>query len=214
VQGLRAAAQDGVDVRLLLPGESDIQLIVPFSRAGYRALLEAGVRIFEWKGSMLHAKTAVADGQWARVGSSNLNMASWIGNWELDVAVEDHAFARRMEEQYLSDLENATEVVLGAHQRVRPVERTPRRMRPGTGKGGRVAAAAISVGKTVGAAIADRRVMGAAEAKVLAASGLLLMALGILGWWKPRVLAAPLAVMAVWIGVALLIRAFRLRKQP
>lgn len=214
VQGLRAAAQDGVDVRLLLPGESDIQLIVPFSRAGYRALLEAGVRIFEWKGSMLHAKTAVADGQWARVGSSNLNMASWIGNWELDVAVEDPAFARRMEEQYLLDLENATEVVLGAHQRVRPVERTPRKLRRGTGKGGRVAAAALSVGKTVGAAIADRRVMGAAEAKVLAASGLLLLAIGALGWWKPRVLAAPLAVLAIWLGVSLVIRALRLRKQP
>jgi len=43
------------------------------SRVGYRALLEAGVRVFEWKGSMLHAKTAVADGRWARVGSTNLN---------------------------------------------------------------------------------------------------------------------------------------------
>jgi cardiolipin synthase len=212
VQALRAAAHDGVDVRLLVPGESDIQLIVPFSRAGYRGLLEAGVRIFEWNGSMLHAKTAVADGQWARVGSSNLNIASWLGNWELDVAVEDTRFAREMEEMYVSDLENSTEVVLSARSRVQPVAPMSRRLRRGTGRGGRVAAAAISVGKTMGAAIADRRVMGAAEAKVLAAGGLLLIVLGVLAWWKPRALAAPFAVIGIWIGISLLIRAYHLRK--
>ena len=212
VQALRAAAQDGVDVRLLVPGSSDIQLIIPFSRAAYRGLLEAGVRIFEWNGSMLHAKTAVADGRWARVGSSNLNIASWMGNWELDVAVEDARFAREMEETYLSDLQNSTEVVLASRRRVRPVAPMPRKMRRGTGSGGRVAAAAISVGKTMGAAIADRRVMGAAEAKVLAAGGLLLILLAVLAWWKPRSLAAPFAVIAMWIGISLLIRAYHLRK--
>jgi len=66
VQTLRAAAMDGVDVRLLVPGSSDIPIFVSLSRAGYRPLLEAGVRVFEWNGSMLHAKTAVADGRWAR----------------------------------------------------------------------------------------------------------------------------------------------------
>ena len=58
----RAAARDGVDVRLLVPGASDIPALSPLSRAGYRPLLEAGVRVFEWNGTMLHAKTAVADG--------------------------------------------------------------------------------------------------------------------------------------------------------
>ena len=72
VQALRAAALDGVDVRLLVPGASDLPFLSPLSRAGYRPLLEAGVRVFEWNGSMLHAKTAVADGKWARVGSTNL----------------------------------------------------------------------------------------------------------------------------------------------
>ena len=52
------------------------------------------MRVFEWNGTMLHAKTAVADGRWARVGSTNLNLASWIGNYELDVVVEDEGFAR------------------------------------------------------------------------------------------------------------------------
>ena len=61
VQALRSAARDGVDVRLLVPNATDILLLKPLSRAGYRALLEAGVRVFEWNGPMLHAKTAVAD---------------------------------------------------------------------------------------------------------------------------------------------------------
>ena len=99
-QALRAAARDGVDVRLLVPGASDIPALSPLSRAGYRPLLEAGVRVFEWNGTMLHAKTAVADGRWSRVGSTNLNLASWMANYELDVAIEDAAFAQAMEAQY------------------------------------------------------------------------------------------------------------------
>ena len=49
----------------------------------------SGVRVFEWNGSMMHAKTAVADSRWGRIGSTNLNLNSWVGNWELDVAIED-----------------------------------------------------------------------------------------------------------------------------
>ena len=112
VQALAAAARDGVDVRLLVPGSSDIPAIGAMSRAGYRPLLEAGVRVFEWNGSMLHAKSAVADSRWARVGSSNLNVASWIGNYELDAVMEDVPFAERMMRQYEADLGNATEVHL------------------------------------------------------------------------------------------------------
>src|SRR5688572_29488882 len=118
VQALRAAAIDGVDVRLLVPNATDIPLLRPLSRAGFRPLLEAGVRIFEWNGTMLHAKTAVADGRWARVGSTNLNIASWFGNCELDAVIEDEPFARQMEETYLKDLDNATEVVVDARRKV------------------------------------------------------------------------------------------------
>ena len=75
------------------------------------------MRVFEWNGSMLHAKTAVADGQWARVGSSNLNIASWLGNREIDVAVEDAGFAGQLAAQYEHDLENATEIVLAPRRR-------------------------------------------------------------------------------------------------
>ncbi|HZX41028.1 MAG TPA: phospholipase D-like domain-containing protein, partial [Myxococcaceae bacterium] len=125
VQALRAAALDGVDIRLLVPGSSDIPTLQPISRAGFRALLEAGIRVFEWKGPMLHAKTAVSDGKWARVGSTNLNIASWLANYELDVAVEDAGFAGQMEDMFLSDLENSTELVL-AGKRLRSAEPRPR----------------------------------------------------------------------------------------
>lgn len=101
VQALRAAARDGVDVRLLVPNATDIPILRPLSRAGYRPLLTAGVRVFEWNGTMVHAKTAIADGRWARVGSTNLNITSWFGNCELDAVIEDESFARTMEEMYL-----------------------------------------------------------------------------------------------------------------
>ena len=67
-------------------------------------LLEAGVRVFEWNGPMMHAKTAVADGRWSRIGSSNSNLASWIANRELDIAVEDPGFAGQMEAMFEQDL--------------------------------------------------------------------------------------------------------------
>lgn len=117
VQALRAAALDGVDVRLLVPGASDIPILRPLSQAGFRPLLEAGIRVFEWKGSMLHAKTAVADGRWARVGSSNLNLASWIGNYELDAVIEHEPTAALMEQMFLADLEYTREIVLQPRRR-------------------------------------------------------------------------------------------------
>ena len=104
VQALCAAAQDGVDVRLLVPGASDLPVVSRISRAGYRPLLEGGVRVFEWNGSMLHAKSAVADDRWARVGSTNLNIASWLTNYELDVAIEDERLVEDMAALYEQDL--------------------------------------------------------------------------------------------------------------
>src|SRR6185369_15039885 len=158
VQGLRSAAEDGVDVRLLVPNATDVPLIKPLSRAGYRTLLEAGVRIFEWNGTMLHAKTAVADGRWARVGSTNLNVASWFGNCEMDVVVEDDAFARQVEAMYLTDLENASEVVLeGRKIRAPNQPHIPHRaFHRGDGTSGRAAAGAVRLANVVGAAFTHR----------------------------------------------------------
>ncbi len=225
VQALRGAAMDGVDVRLLVPGSSgDLRFLRPISRAGYRPLLEAGVRVFEWNGSMLHAKTAVADGRWARVGSSNLNIASWLGNWELDVAVEDVTFANEMEQMYLQDLDNATEIVLSEKNRVRPVAKAePSGVEPappfknsvsggGSGSASRLTAGAIRVGNTVGAAITSRLVLGAAEAKIMMFGGIVLIALAVLASLQPLLLVVPFALIAAWIGISLLIKANHLHR--
>jgi cardiolipin synthase len=215
VGALRAAARDGVDVRILVPGASDLVLISALSRAGYRPLLEAGVRIFEWNGTMLHAKTAVADTRWARVGSTNLNLASFVGNFELDVAIDDAGVAREMEEMYQQDLEQATEVVLEVRRwRVRPrlsggPEREAPTRRAKSGSAGRAAAGALRIGSAVGNAIAKPREVGYGEGRMIAAAGLLLVALaGIAVQW-PRAVAWPFAALAVWFGLAVLVHAWR-----
>lgn len=212
VRTLCEAAQDGVDVRLLVPGASDIPVAKALSRAGYRPLLEAGIRVFEWNGPMLHAKTAVADGRWARIGSSNLNLASWLGNWELDVAIEDTGFAAEMEAMFEADLRNATEIVLdlGRMQSARPSGR--RRVRRGSP--GRLAAGAVGLGSAVGAAITNHRALGPAEAKVMAAGAGLLLAFAVAALAVPLLLTIPMAIVAAWVAVTLLVRAWRLRTSP
>jgi cardiolipin synthase len=216
VQALRAAAQDGVDVRLLLPNGTDIPLLRPLSRAGYRPLLEAGVRVFEWNGTMLHAKTAIADGHWARVGSTNLNIASWFGNCELDAVVEDKAFARLMEETYLRDLENSTEVVLDAQHKIQAPNEPPHPhavMTSGGGSSGRAAAGAIRLGNAIGAAFTNRRVLEPVEAHLMVTTGMLLLAAGIFFWFFPRVLVYPLTIVFVWIALALFYKAHKLYRE-
>lgn len=221
VQALRAAAQDGVDVRLLVPGASDLPVLQPLSQAGFRPLLEAGVRVFEWQGVMLHAKTAVADRAWARVGSSNLNVASWLGNYELDAVVEDESFNGRMAAMFEEDLERSTEIVLFPRRRRAPAEilrelrerRASRRRGnrpPRSSRAGRAAAGALRLGRTVNAAVTRQRILGPAEARVVAIAGLTLtlLALGTLFW--PRLIAVPFAVLCLWTAIALFARAHAL----
>jgi cardiolipin synthase A/B len=213
VQALRAAAQDGVDVRLLVPGAgSDIPMMRSVSRAGYRALLEVGIRVFEWNGPMLHAKTAVADARWARVGSTNLNLASWMGNRELDVVVENAAFGRRMEEMFEDDISNATEIVLRRWARVRPAgDLLVPRVRGAGGSSTRAAAGALRIGNALGSALAARRVHGPAERWLMAEGGLLLAVLAGVGFVWPRLLAWPLAAFSLWLGLALVVGSARRR---
>jgi cardiolipin synthase A/B len=213
VQALRAAVRSGVDVRLLVPGKTDNALLQPFSRAGYRPLLEAGIRVFEWNGTMMHAKTAVADARWARVGSSNLNLASWLGNYELDVTVEDERFAREMEATYLADLEHATEIVLDARRHVRApgAPKRPHRIAVRrTGSAGRALSGALRVGNTAGAAITNRRPLGPAEARIMAGLGIALIVLILLAVLFPWVVIAPLSLVGGWVAIALLIKAYEL----
>jgi cardiolipin synthase A/B len=215
VQGLRSAAKDGVDVRLLVPNATDIPILKPLSRAGYYPLLEAGVRIFEWNGTMLHAKTAVADGHWARVGSTNLNVASWLGNCELDAVIEDEPFAREMEAMYLEDLTNATEVLLNDRRRVcAPGEpHHPRLlMTSGGGSAGRAAAGAVRIGNVVGAAFMNRRVLEPIETHIMVPAALLLLALSIAFAAFPALLVYPVLVVLFWLATALLYRGWKLHR--
>ncbi len=219
VQALASAARDGVDVRLLVPGSSDVPAVAALSRAGYRPLLKAGVRVFEWNGSMLHAKTAVADGQWARVGSSNLNIASWLNNREIDVAVEDATFAAEMAAQYERDLENATEIVLAPRPRRRGEKvqtsgkRPPQPRGSGKGSSSRVAASALRLANSVGASMSGHRVLGDTGMSHLLIGALVLFVLALVAAFWPAVIAWPLAVIGAWFALSLTVRAARLHQK-
>src|SRR6266545_2975874 len=112
------AARSGVDVRLLLPGTTDIPIVRTFTRGGYRELLHAGARIFEYRGPMVHAKTLVGDHEWARVGSSNLNFSSLLGNYELDLVAEHDGLTATLAKQFLHDMAQSREIVLVARRRL------------------------------------------------------------------------------------------------
>jgi cardiolipin synthase len=111
-RALLDAAAEGVDVRLLVPGTSDLAHVRNLTRTGYRELLRSGVRIFEWRGPMLHAKTIVVDGRWSLVGSTNMNVSSLIANYELDVLVDNVEIARELEARFRRDLDQSVEVLL------------------------------------------------------------------------------------------------------
>src|SRR5256714_492241 len=114
------AAKSGVDVRLLVPGASDLPILRNFTRVGYRDLLRAGVRVFEYAGPMIHAKTMLVDRRWARVGSSNLNVSSLLTNYEIDLAAECEALTGELANQFRRDLASSREIVLQARRRLPP----------------------------------------------------------------------------------------------
>jgi cardiolipin synthase len=213
VRALSGAARAGVDVRLLVPGSSDNAVVQTLSRAAYRPLLEAGVRVFEWNGPMMHAKTAVADGCWSRIGSSNSNLASWVTNRELDVVAFDRKLAAQMEAMYEQDLAYSTEIVLRSG-RVRPSGEKAASARR-SGKTGRLLAGAVGLGSAVGATLSRHRLIDASEARVIGVAGLVLLAIALAALVTPGAVAYPLAVAAAWISGVLLVRAWRLyRDRP
>ena len=103
IEALTAAARRGVDVRLALPGFSDFWAPFHAGRSHYDTLLKAGVRVFERRDALLHAKTAVIDGVWSSVGSTNLDWRSFVHNYEADVLVLDAGFAMEMEALFARD---------------------------------------------------------------------------------------------------------------
>ena len=103
------AALQGHDVRLVLPEKSDIPFVRWASITFYPALLKAGCRIFEYKKSVLHAKTLLVD-NWARLGSSNFNHRSFLFDLEVDVSVQKSASLKSLEQQYTSDFRQSHEI--------------------------------------------------------------------------------------------------------
>jgi CDP-diacylglycerol--glycerol-3-phosphate 3-phosphatidyltransferase/cardiolipin synthase len=219
IQALRRASADGVDVRLLLPASSDIRWIAAVSRTQYRPLLEAGVRIFEWNRSVLHAKTAVADSLWTRVGSTNLNVASWFGNWELDVAIEDAGVARRMADLFEEDLRDATEVVLAERRRFpsrgprvalaqeRRLPSADRVRRAQRASARRLILEGSRFGSGLRAVVTGQRELEEYEQWRVALVGLFLLAVAVIGVRVPLVLAAPVAGVSGLLGLYVFMRA-------
>jgi cardiolipin synthase len=112
IEALAGAARDGVDVRLLVPNRNDHQWVTWAGRRVYGHLLRGGVRIWEWNGSMMHAKMSVADGRVTRLGSTDFNPLGVAVNYELDAFVDDFTFGHAAGLQFLKDLDSSTEVVL------------------------------------------------------------------------------------------------------
>jgi cardiolipin synthase len=120
---LKSAAWRGVDVRLLVPGKSDLPLVRLAGRSYHRELLEAGVKIYEHRPGILHAKTMVVDRAWSSIGSANMDIRSFRLNFEVNVLVSGEGMARQLEEIFLADIARARPVDL------RAIARKPRRAR-------------------------------------------------------------------------------------
>jgi cardiolipin synthase len=109
-EALSAAAQRGVDVRVIAPSFTDSALIHYGARATYDSLLAGGVQIYEHEDALMHAKTAVVDGVWSTVGSSNIDQRSFVHNNELNAAVVSADLAREMEAMFRRDLESSRRI--------------------------------------------------------------------------------------------------------
>lgn len=104
LKSLAEAVKRGVEVKLLLPSHSDSEVTFHAGRAHYAALLESGVKIYERRGALLHSKTAIIDGVWSSVGSSNLDWRSALDNDEVNAVVLGRDFARQMQAMFAADL--------------------------------------------------------------------------------------------------------------
>jgi len=202
------AARAGVDVRLLVPGASDLPVMRNFTRVGYRELLRAGVRVFEWLGPMIHAKTLVADRLWARVGSSNLNVSSLLGNYELDLLTDNGAMTDALTAQFRRDLTTSREVVLQPRRRNLP----PRLV--GQVSGEKPVARRKRSGYELGAVavVALRRVAGGLRRAIAVTAALTFLLVGVLLILFPRVMSVVLAAGTFWLALGFAVYAFGRRR--
>ena len=112
IEALAGAARDGVDVRVLVPSRWDHFWLRGLMTRSYHTLLRNGVRIWEWRGEMMHAKTSVVDGRWIRIGSTDLNPLGVVLSYELDAVIEDRAIGAEAEAMFLDDLKHSRELTL------------------------------------------------------------------------------------------------------
>ena len=117
LKSLTDAAGRGVDVRLILPGHSDSQVVFHAGRLHYTALLEGGVKLYERAGALLHSKTAVIDGVWSTVGSTNLDWRSFLDNDEINAVIIGREFGQKMQAMFASDLAASQAIELESWQR-------------------------------------------------------------------------------------------------
>jgi cardiolipin synthase len=110
LRALELASLRGVDVRVLLPGKSDVEIVRIASRAIYERLLKASIRIFEWQENVLHSKSAVIDGRWSTIGTFNMDHRSIRVNMEVNLAVRDEGFGAVMEDSFRADFAASREV--------------------------------------------------------------------------------------------------------
>jgi cardiolipin synthase A/B len=112
LEALTDTAGRNVDVRLILPGQTDSWAVFHAGRSHYTDLLRAGVKIYERQGTVMHAKTAVIDGVWSTIGSTNLDWRSFLHNDELNAVIIGPDFGRQMEVMFAQDLTESREIQL------------------------------------------------------------------------------------------------------
>ena len=121
INALTGAARRGVDVQLILPGKTDSWAVFHAGRSHYAELLRAGVRIYERRDAVLHAKTATIDGVWATIGSTNLDWRSYLHNDEINAVILGPEFSRQMEAMFAKDRAAAKAIDPGQWQRRSPL---------------------------------------------------------------------------------------------
>ena len=114
---LMRAARRGVDVRIIVPAESNHIVADWLSRGFYGQMLRAGIRLFLFQGAMVHAKTATIDGQWSTIGTANIDRLSLLGNYEINMEVFSADVAAQMEEIFSVDSSNTLELTSEGWQR-------------------------------------------------------------------------------------------------
>jgi cardiolipin synthase len=105
LKALTDAVGRGVDVKLILPSHSDSAIVFHAGRAHYSTLLKGGVKIYERAGALLHSKTALIDGVWSTVGSTNLDWRSFVANDEVNAVILGREFAQQMQAMFAKDIE-------------------------------------------------------------------------------------------------------------